>query len=164
MNIEYGTGSRIYTLAVSGETADQVTFNVPLVDTLGNVISCNYVDVQVVANEATIDDCIFLNVELSGLGAASPPVSAMVSSVSTERFSFGATCGFTIMAPGYGDDDASPGANRYCWHGWRRDEVSGLKFTALGDNSGRKINLVINYGNLIHYNKPFTNIIETIGQ
>ena len=158
MNIDYGTGSRIYTLGVSGEATDGVSFNIPLVDTQGELVACNYVDVALVGSGNAAGETTFVTVELSGIGASSP--SVQVSGITTERASFGATCGFTLVAPGASDGSVS----RYCWHGWRNDTVKGLKCTAVSTNSTRTVDLSVTYGNLIPYNKkgdPWVDIIGT---
>ena len=158
MNIDYGTGSRIYTLGVSGEAADGVAFNVPLIDTQGELVSCNYVDIQAEGDENSDDDNIFVVVELSGVGKSSP--SIQVSGATAERFNLGAaTAGFTLLAAGTNRGSSS----RYQWHGWRQDSVKGLKITATGGNSGRKIDLAITYGTLIPYNKTGDPWVDVIG-
>ena len=150
MNIEYGTGSRIYTIGVSGEATDGVAFEVPLVDTEGNLVDCNYVDVSMVADGNAAGETVFVTCELSGIGKVSPAVNkGSVSGTSFQGLSPKATCGFTLVAAGVSDKNNST----YCWHGFRTDTVKGLKFTAVAPNKDEKVDLAINYGNLIAYRK-----------
>jgi hypothetical protein len=157
MNIEYGTGSRLYSYGVSGLVCTGGATALELVDTNGILVACNYVDVTVVGDTNAAGETIFVSVALSGLGNNVPSVSAMVSGGPLPPAT-GATCGFTLAVPG-----ASQASERYAWHGWRRDEVKGLSIRAVSPTSTNKVDIAITYGNLIHYNKPFTNVIETIG-
>lgn len=148
MNIDLGTGSKLYTLAVSGETANHASFSIPLVDTEGNLVACNYVDVHLIGESLGAGETLFATVELSGIGRSN--IAAGLSSVSSvdpqDGKKHGKVCGFTIAA---GGTDTS--ISTYSWHGRRDEMVKGLVVNMVCKTSTRVGNIIINYGNVVGY-------------
>jgi hypothetical protein len=155
MNIDLVTGSKMYTLGVSGVAATGASISVPLVDTQGALVACNYVDITMVADGNAAGETTFGTVELSGIGRSTMGTNGnvitnynmAVSSSTAERFTLGkAVCGFTLAAGG-----VSLGSHNYSWHGRRDELVKGLTIQTKGVNSTKTADYIINYGNLVSY-------------
>lgn len=143
MNIN--TGQRTYFLGLSGTAPFLV--NVPFVDTLGNIIDCNYFSITI--HNATQGWVNGYLVELSGVSK-----SGSVTTNSTIRplrfntdLALSGICGLGgVIGAGYASTNE--------WHGCNGEHCTGIsiKLEGLGPAGDNNTIMAITYGNLFPYN------------
>ena len=138
------TGQRTYTLAVSAAMVNGVTehFDIPFVDTAGNVIRCSYLNVSIMADHANSYGSVAF--ELSGLVTEGNAVLNTLSSVTAIASpNTSGVCGFNMVI----------GAVPYTrtWHGSQNQIVTGVRILPRASHADL-IMISITYGNLYGLN------------
>mgnify|MGYP003640015722 FL=1 len=140
------TGQRTYTLAVSAAMVNGVTehFDIPFVDTAGNAIRCSYVEVSIMAKDASLAGIVAF--ELSGLVTEGNAVLNTLSSVTAIASpNASGVCGFGLPI------GAVP--NSYTWHGSQNQIVTGVRILPQqGGTTGDELIITLTYGNLYGLN------------
>ena len=140
------TGQRTYTLAVSAAMVNGVTehFDIPFVDTAGNVIRCSYLNVSMMADHANSYGSVAF--ELIGLVTEGNAVLNTLSSVTAIASpNASGVCGFGLPI------GAVP--NSYTWHGSQNQIVTGVRILPQqGGSTGDELTITLTYGNLYGLN------------
>lgn len=134
------TGQRTFFIGVSALTDGSVT-EVPFVDSAGNNIRCNYIEIRGMGTGAINGSEGVFAAELSGV----PHVGDFV----TNELSAAATTVNTSGICGFGGVVGAAVPSTTTWHGSNGQVATGVKIHMVG---GSDVNLAITYGNLYPLN------------
>jgi hypothetical protein len=148
------TGQRTFFYAVSGTIP--LNLYVPFLDTAGNPIKCNYVNIA--ATNATVGGNGYLAVELSGLSRVTSINSIQPATFHTNPQASG-ICGFGFP---YGGGRI---VNSQEWHGSNGEVAVGATLRNNGHSAaGPQIIIGITYGNLLPFNPLKVSGFSNLGQ
>lgn len=133
--MDLNTGQRTFCYYLSGVNALNSTTSVPFQDSAGNVIKCNYVNVQLNVN-GTAGQVGSLIVELSGISAGDAEDLSLGHPAANTVPASG-VCGFSMAGVARGKPA------EYTWCASNGDEPAGLKLFYRGDAAA---NIAITYG------------------